>query len=356
MAYDKEKWINEINKKKEEMEEKILSMARSYREKPEQIAELLEFSSRFYKYSLKNKMLIYSQDAQASYVQSYYAWKKMGYPPVKGAKGISIRVPVRSTTLQVKENGIDKLIPLKDASPELKRQYKNNEIKSYSHLNFKIGYVYDISDTDFPPEEYPSLFSVGYDSKDHAKVYEGLVRFNREVLKCDVVEEKIKYLTLRGSYSLSANRITINDKLKDTEKLSTLCHETGHAIAYSQGIDDKPQCLVEFEADSIGIMIVSKVGLPVEELRKRHLAEAYRRVEREVENMSESMQSDLELSVEGILSNVMEIYNRHVDQMDQRIQQSLGKNLGIAKEIKEHQEMESRNRERRMVIKKEIEI
>ncbi|MBR3996830.1 MAG: hypothetical protein IKI93_00630 [Clostridia bacterium] len=57
-------------------------------------ADYLRTMSRFTRYSVNNRLLIYSQYPQASHVAGYQAWQtKFERHVVKGAKGITIIAP-----------------------------------------------------------------------------------------------------------------------------------------------------------------------------------------------------------------------------------------------------------------------
>ena len=73
----------------------------SSQENPETIAELLQFGSKFYRYHVRNTMLIYQQNPHATYVQSYKAWKEMGYSPKEGVRRMKVFVPVKTTWLEL---------------------------------------------------------------------------------------------------------------------------------------------------------------------------------------------------------------------------------------------------------------
>ena len=45
-----------------------------FQQDPQQIMGFLEFGSRFYHYSLRNTQLIYQQNPNVTFVQSYDAW------------------------------------------------------------------------------------------------------------------------------------------------------------------------------------------------------------------------------------------------------------------------------------------
>ncbi len=61
--------------------------------KSERLRALLDFASRFHRYSLGNQALIASQCPQASYVAGYRTWQKLGYQVRKGERGIRILAP-----------------------------------------------------------------------------------------------------------------------------------------------------------------------------------------------------------------------------------------------------------------------
>lgn len=271
----KRDWGKQAKQQEEQMQAMIKNLAESYRERPENIAELLSFGSKFYRYSVRNNMLIYSQNPYATYVQSFKAWKDLGYPPKKGEHGLKVYVPVQATILKI---GND-LVPLEQATKEQKIKYKAGEIESTTRIRFKLGTVFDIAQTTYPKEKYPSLFFVGYPPEVHHQLTKGLSDFAREQLGCEVNTEDMKSISLRGSYSPGI--ISINERLEDTQKLSTLAHELGHAIM--QHDHTKSTAQKELEADSLGIMMESYLGLEIAESRKRHLADNYRIYQKEYE-------------------------------------------------------------------------
>lgn len=61
--------------------------------KSERLRAVLDFASRFHRYSLNNQALIASQCPQATYVAGYRAWHKLGYQVRKGERGIRILAP-----------------------------------------------------------------------------------------------------------------------------------------------------------------------------------------------------------------------------------------------------------------------
>ena len=71
-----------------QMDRNIVEMLDALEKEPERIADFLEFGSRFYRYSLKNNLLIYRENPQAVYCQKFFLpWNDAGYQVKRGAKG-----------------------------------------------------------------------------------------------------------------------------------------------------------------------------------------------------------------------------------------------------------------------------
>ena len=161
--YDKDTWLKEQEEKLRDCKNKVLEIAQSFQTNPEEIAELLAFKTKFYRYSLRNTMLIYSRNPYATFTASYQGFKKMGWSVQKNAQKLPILVPVKITYLI--HDG--KWIPLSVADEALKKAYRAGEIESEVIQRYKIGYVYDISQTNCPPEQYPKFYNMGAASMDH---------------------------------------------------------------------------------------------------------------------------------------------------------------------------------------------
>ena len=97
----REEWQARRSQQENEMKELVRELAVSWQENPETIAEAVSFGSRMYNYSVRNNMLIYQQNPNAVYVQSFQAWKEMGAAVKSGEKGSKIWVPVEATILKI---------------------------------------------------------------------------------------------------------------------------------------------------------------------------------------------------------------------------------------------------------------
>lgn len=308
----RKEWQIQRQQYEADMKEMIQDLTLSWQENPETIAEALAFGSKMYQYSVRNNMLIYSQNPNAVYVQSFQAWKEMGALVRKGEKGCRIWVPVQATVLKV---GND-LIPLEHATKEQKLQYHAGEIESITKSSFKIGTVFDISQTTYPKEQYPRLFSMGYESAFHAAIVTGLIGYARDVLQCPVEVNDMSSISLRGTYSPGTNTIELNHLLEDTQRLSTLAHELGHAIQHQeQGTKSRVQ--IELEGDALGIMIESHFGIEPTETRRRHLAENYRAYEKLYQ------EKDGLDSFGKVLSNVFTAFKQELPSITEYVEKEL---------------------------------
>lgn len=307
----KQEYRKAAQEKERQVFERIDEMAGNFRENPESIAEFLEFGSRFYHYSPRNTMLIQKQNPGATYVDSYAGWKEKNAHVLKGSKALQILVPVNVMYLETEQGWL----PLSSAAEEMKNLYRDGKINSRSKLRYKIGNVFDISQTDFPKEEYPELFYMGYSSELHEDICRGLADFSKQSLGCEVVIKDLSSIALRGRYMHTHPPvIELNDRLESTQKLSTLSHELGHALIHAQD-NGKSTSQKEFEADAFSIMLCAEFGIELTESRKKHLADHYgvfqdfvmrRHIGRE---LGQALDEELFRS----FSNVFEVYRENID-------------------------------------------
>lgn len=272
----KKEYIAQAEERKKELSNRVLECAKSFTQNPENIMEYLRFQSKFYRYSVKNTMLIQSQNPTASFCGSFKHFKDKGYSVKKGEKSMQILVPTIKTFLKLPN---EETIALSEATKQQKADYKVGKIESYQKRYFKIGNVFDISQTDCPKSDYPKHLDLGYSSKQHAELFKVLKNFSQEKLNCPVHEGAYSSVTYRGLYSITDNEIKISSNFDDTTKLSILSHELGHAILHSKYTElGDPKMLPvqkEFEADAVSIMLYSRFALEVNESRQRHLSESF---------------------------------------------------------------------------------
>lgn len=294
-------WRGTYEATKKQIKEWLVQFSK-YQEDPEYMMEFLKFGSQFYHYSLRNTELIYKQNPNVTFVQAYHAWKKMG-AHVNEKNGIKVYVPKQVTYLMIKG---EKPIQLKYATKEQRDAYKKGEIPGKKIIRYGIGNVYDISQTDLPQERYSKLLQMGEISIEHQQWIRILAAYAENEL-CDVKEENLRSVSLRGFYDFGKEQkeIVLNTLLKDTEKLSTLTHEIGHALTVREDMDGNE---AELRADMISMMLHWKMELEVTDTRKSHFKKYYLKLWKEYgEKAGERM--------EQILEEVFQCYKKMTEEL-----------------------------------------
>lgn len=257
---------------KQDLELKIKDIANNFHTKPEELAEYLKFSSKFYQYSVRNTMLIYQQNEGALFCGSFKKFKDMGYFVRKGQHGMKILVPTKKTVLRIG----DKLVSLSQATKEQKAAYKRGEIEGKEWLVFKVGTVFDITQTNIPQSDYPKYLGIGVNSEQHKELYDLLVKYNNEKLGVSIRENQLQSVALRGYYNPKENDITISENFNDTARVSILSHETGHAMLHhNKAAAQRPNSQIEFEADCFSIMFCTYAGIEIANTRNQHLVDNF---------------------------------------------------------------------------------
>lgn len=250
----------------------IDDIVKSYEQNPELIAEYLAFRSNFYNYSVRNALLIHLQNPYSTFTASFTKWKDLGYSVKKGEKAIRILRPIEKIKY-VKDGKT--LTVNKNTPSEDKAKIASGEYHSESYTSFAQAMVFDISQTDCPPEDYPKIFSRGTENADRAAVYE-CVKEYAQLTGFTVTEDNITSISLGGYYKPSDDTIHINNTLKDDKKLSVLCHELAHGMLHKTS--DKPTAVKEFEAESFSAMLQSKLGFLPSEANKEYIKQHYLKV------------------------------------------------------------------------------
>ncbi|MDY4098098.1 MAG: ArdC-like ssDNA-binding domain-containing protein [Lachnospiraceae bacterium] len=209
----------------------------------------LSFQAQFYNYSFGNAMLIFMQRPDATYVKGYKAWNQIGRHVVKGAKGIGILCPCIRKIEVIKEPLDTNVYNDKEAEKEIKKVISG----------FRMGYVYDLSDTAGDDSQLPVLVTGLLSSTDEEKaLYESLISYvSKEycVQECDCGSSK-------GSYNLETHVISINNKIEYRQKIKTLLHEYSHALDFKMHPDDDiPRNKRELIAESTAFVVCLRLGV-----------------------------------------------------------------------------------------------
>ncbi|MGL6099311.1 MAG: ArdC family protein [Fusobacteriaceae bacterium] len=227
MAKTREDFKLEMEKLKENMEDKIINLLKN----SEELMNFINFRKKyFYQYSINNTLLIYDQKPNATFVAGFHKWKELGYRIKKGEKGIFI------------------LVPLIKKSTEM-------ENKSLIY-GFKKVTVFDISQTE-ATEEAVTLPEINVSLKEKEEaVYDPkkLYRNLKKVIKQYGEIEEVKDIDCYGK--TDGEIMWIQKSCNPLIMASTLIHEFVHLYNhFNENRKDLKKNQKEIEAE-LGVAIV----------------------------------------------------------------------------------------------------
>ncbi len=226
-------------------------------------AEYLQFSCQFHHYSFGNQLLIWLQKPTATRVASYLTWKKVGRQVRRGEKGLEIFVPIF-----VKKSRAGAGFP----APESDNGIEGQEGESLLALSdepavdlcgFKIGHVFDLTQTDGDPLPDQRMVLQGDDA--------GLIKV-MDAFACDRLGLQIQERSDLGVFGLGTTGICLYDPISEKashililealpllQKASVCAHEIAHALLHTsrEYRNHTPRSIMELEAESVAFVLLN---------------------------------------------------------------------------------------------------
>ena len=232
----------------------------NFKKDPATFFEYLKFSKQFYEYSARNQAMIYRQNPHATFVVSKQRWDQLKYSilPEHINRFMTIFRPAERSLFE--RNG--EMIPLSQASLQEKAKIANKELPVVHKTIFVKMKVYDISQTNCPVEEYPSVYSKGFADAKHDQLYNAVVQV-AELEGIQVTVEDVTSISLGGYYNKHSNCIVISDKENDTRKAIVMLHEYAHALLHNTSAPTLPKEVKEFEAQTLAVRLMQHYGFPI---------------------------------------------------------------------------------------------
>lgn len=220
----KHKKSNEERKKEvDEFGKMLQSGIKEYIES-DRYKELLENMAKFHEYSVNNSIGIMIQKPDATLVAPYTKWQKLNRQVKKGEKGIVILCPVKYKKM-IEETKLDE----KGNSVLDKDGYEIKEKIYQNLLTFKIGFVFDISQTvQLEGKKEFVLEPVNELEESVGQSFSELMHAIQDISPVPVSFEKIQS-GAKGYYDDKNIKIVINEGMSELQSLKTLIHETAHA-------------------------------------------------------------------------------------------------------------------------------
>lgn len=220
----------------------------------EQYQDLLNTMAKFPHYSVNNNILIMMQKPDATLVQSYTGWKKMGRFVKKGEKGIRILAPA-PFKLEKEQDKVDE-------SGKVVLDKDGEAVKEKIEINmtaFKPVSTFDVSQTEGEP-----LPQIGVDElTGNIKGYQTLFEAIKSASPVPIAFEDIKS-GAKGYFHVEENRIALNNGMSEIQNVKTAIHEMAHAKLHNseaQKNNKQSRNSKEVEAESVAYTVCQHYGI-----------------------------------------------------------------------------------------------
>lgn len=261
------------------------------------VKNFLKFSSKFYKYSITNQILIWVQSkGKATHVASPTNWTKLGRQVKNWDEGIVIFAPNFKT--------IEKENPITNQKEKLELKY------------FRTVKVYDFKSTEpIPGHKNPfkpiSVKDWRKDSDDDVEELNILINSLSEWIKEKSINVNYEELAEDlGGYS-SGGKIAINNKFKGIRLFSVLVHETAHEILHwlesksSELASKSSRKEMEIDAETTAAIVSNYFGF--ETLDAPNYLALWRASGKDIIERKQNVHKSSKLIIEGIQSKIKEV-------------------------------------------------
>jgi antirestriction protein ArdC len=222
-----------------------------------EVKRYLDFFAGFHQYSYHNKILIFLQMPNASVVSSYKKWKEKGRQVKRGEKGIMILVPI----FKRGQNPLSK-----------KNQDADDDEKTIgSPVGFKVGSVFDISQTEAVSEEGEVPSDDWWITDEPSEVADTIYDLVQDAAEAEGI--RISRDESHGGelgYS-KGGHINVKSDIEGVQKAATLIHEYAHELMhwrdkskfYAGDEVKRNSELKELQAESVAYVVCKHYDLPV---------------------------------------------------------------------------------------------
>lgn len=196
----------------------------------DRLKQYLDVMARFPRYSLNNCILIAIQRPDATMVQGFHAWKKLGRCVTKGEKGIGIIAPM------------------------VGRKQDEAGSEDISIFGFKVVHVFDVSQTE--GDALPEFVKVKGDPGRNIVAIEAYIQSEGIELCYEMIPS--------GANGVSKNgKIIIDPELEPASRLQVLVHELAHENLHwnTERRNETSKTVRETEAEAVASVVCQALGL-----------------------------------------------------------------------------------------------
>lgn len=246
------------------------------------IKKFLDNIIKFNNYSYNNQCLIWMQNPDANYVAPLRTFNKMGYRINSGEQGIKILVPTFYTIVKIKTDvdGKYEYKPLFALTEDELKKYKDKSDDSITYhseklSNFKVGSVFDASQTNMPLDEINEKLNPVLED-DRAEGIEDIFikSIYRDGFKVKY-EDKIES-GAKGYCDFKNSTIVVHKGLSNLMRLKVVIHEYAHSLAHKHLLNNhqdyqEHRNKYETEAESIAYVVSKYLGMDTSQYSNMYL-------------------------------------------------------------------------------------
>lgn len=330
MAF-KKKTPEEKQKEIEDLTSSIDGKINDFFENEESILEHMNFMSKFYNYSIQNQMLIQGQFRGAQAVGSFNFWKGQGVSVTKGEKGIKILVPapVKYFNYANSSTGQPLWKQVKYANASEKAKLQANELATKSVMFYKIGHVFEYTQTNAREKglEVSEIFGRFHrdgtveNDKEFTKAFEKIA----DSLGVKFVSDPPSELgTAKGAFYPDLKVIALNPRNTMADNIPVAIHELAHASLHNRDMEKQRERPLttqeeEYQAEMVAYIVGTHYGIDMESFSVPYIA-----------NWAKNATIE---DKEQLLKEVRQTSNNFIEIIDTEMSKNLNKELEFEKPV-----------------------
>lgn len=319
MAYNKKNWMKAKEEEKKQWADDAIEKISFHQKSPDEALEFFKFMAKMYDYSPRNIAMMQEQYPGALFVGSKDKFKELGFNVLDDQKPINILAPNPVTYIKLPDN---KMKQYKYATKEEKQKVKDNELDTVKKMYYKLSPVYDVTQTDAKPKDYPSIYPNARmelemnDPKFAEKLKNANIKY-LDSLGIPVKEENFSKNGMgvaKGYYAPGENVIGLNKLNTSSENVKTLMHETAHAVMHKHD-RETPTNIKELEAELTSFVVNKHYGIDTSDFTIPYIANwtdnmnNVKDVEKSLKNISQASEKIIK-GIDNELNKSMELENK----------------------------------------------